>query len=89
MVLPIDNPRESAMAIREAIAAEVRAALGRDGRKPAALARATGISTSALSRKLKAQAPFWTEELVQIALALNADPGAFVAVPVAREMAAA
>ena len=73
MVLPIDNPRESAMAIRETIAAEVRAALGRDGRKPAALARATGISTSALSRKLKAQAPFWTEELVQIALALNAD----------------
>jgi transcriptional regulator with XRE-family HTH domain len=68
------------MAIREAIAAEVRAALGRDGRNAAALAEATGISTSALSRKLKARAPFWTEELLLIADALNADPAAFLAV---------
>lgn len=67
------------MAIREAIAAEVRAALGRDGRNAAALAEATGISTSALSRKLKASAPFWTEELLLIADALNADPAAFLA----------
>ena len=89
MQLPIDNPRESAMAIREAIAAEVRAALGRDGRNAAQLAAATGISTSALSRKLKARAPFWTEELLLIASELNADPAAFVAVPVARETAAA
>lgn len=71
------------MAIRKAIAAEVRAALGRDGRNAAALAEATGISTSALSRKLKAQAPFWTEELLLIAAALNADPAAFVAIPLA------
>ena len=89
MQLPIDNPRESAMAIREAIAAEVRAALGRDGRNAAQLATATDISTSALSRKLKARAPFWTEELLLIAAELNADPAAFVAIPLAREAVAA
>lgn len=58
---------------REAVAAEVRAALARDGRRAAALAAATGISRSSLSRKLRGAVPFFVEELVEIATALDID----------------
>lgn len=67
---------------REAIAGEVRAALARDGRKASELAEATGISKAALSRKLRGLTPFYVEELISIAGALEVEPGHLVA-PVA------
>ncbi|MGC4154818.1 MAG: helix-turn-helix transcriptional regulator [Propionicimonas sp.] len=64
----------TATQIREAVAAEVRAALARDGRKAARLAEEAGISPAALSRKLRGLTPFYVEELLNIADALNIDP---------------
>lgn len=69
---------DPSLAIRDAIAAEVRAAIARDGRKAADIAAMTGISTSALSRKLKGLAPFWVDELLSIAAVLNVDPGTLI-----------
>ena len=63
---------------RETVAAEVRAALARDGRKAAALAEATGISRTSLSRKLRGLTPFYVEELIAIASALDVDAGALI-----------
>jgi len=67
-----------AIQIRQAVAAEVRAALGRDGRSNAQLAAAAGMSTAALSRKLRALNSFHVEELLAIADALQVDAGRFV-----------
>lgn len=64
---------------RETIAGEVRAALGRDGRKATALAESTGISRAALSRKMRGLTPFYVEELLAIADALDVDAGSLIA----------
>lgn len=64
---------------RKTVAAEVRAALARDGRSAAALAGATGISKTSLSRKLRGQTPLYVEEIVLIAHALGIDAGALLA----------
>lgn len=63
---------------RGAVAAEVRAALARDGRTAAALAEGSGISKSALSRKMRGLAPIYVEELVAIATTLGIDSGALI-----------
>ena len=69
---------KSSQAIREAVAAEIRAALARDGRSAAELAASTDISPSALSRKLRGQVPFWTEEVLIIAAELHVEPGSLL-----------
>lgn len=60
---------------RQKVAAQVRDAIARRGWGQADLARATGIATSALSRKLRGQVPFYVDELLCIAAALEVDPG--------------
>lgn len=62
---------------REFVAAEVRAALARDGRSGAQLAAATGIPRSSLSKKMRAVVAFTVEEVLAIASALGVDPGSF------------
>lgn len=74
---------------REIIAAEVRAALARDGRSAAALAREANISTAALSRKLRGTTPFYVEELLAVADALGIDAGALIIPAVPRASHAA
>ena len=63
---------------REYVAAETRAALARDGRTATQLATDTGISKSSLSKKMRGQVSFTVEEIIDIAIALGVDPGAFV-----------
>lgn len=63
------------MAHRKALAAEVRAAIARDGRKQVELARAAGLSPAALSRKLNCEVKFYAEELVALADVLSIDAG--------------
>lgn len=65
---------------RDAVAAEVRASLARDGRAAQTLASDTGISKAALSRKLRGLTPFYVEELLAIAVALDVDPAKFVSI---------
>lgn len=60
---------------REYVAAEVRAALARDGRTAAQLAADAGIPRSSLSKKMRALVAFNVEEVLAIALALSIDPG--------------
>lgn len=72
---------------REYIAAEVRAALARDGRTAAQLAEASGIPKSSLSKKLRAQVALTAEEVVAIAIALGIDPGAVLPATVAKAAA--
>lgn len=67
--------RMSPTEAREFVAAEVRAALARDGRTAAQLAADTGIPRSSLSKKMRALVAFTVEEVLAIALALNIDPG--------------
>ena len=59
---------------RSVVAAEVRASLARKGESAAWLAETTAISKAALSRKLRGDTSFTVEEIVSIALALDADP---------------
>ena len=89
MTHPASERTLDSLAIRQAVAAEVRAALARDGRKAAALATATGISNSALSRKLKGEAPIWTEQLIRIAAELRIDPASLLTAALARQDAGA
>jgi transcriptional regulator with XRE-family HTH domain len=63
---------------REYVAAEVRAALARDGRSAAQLASDSGIPRSSLSKKLRAQVSLTVEELLAISTALSIDPGTLV-----------
>ena len=60
---------------REYVAAEVRAALARDGRSAAQLATDSGIPRSSLSKKMRAQVSLTVEETLAIATALGIDPG--------------
>ena len=78
----------TATQIREAVAAEVRAALARDGRKAVQLADETGISTAALSRKLRGLTPFYVEELLSIAAALDIEPAPLFVPPATQASAA-
>lgn len=66
---------------RSAVAAEVRASLGRAGRSAAWLAQSAGISRAALSRKLRGDVSFTVEELVLVALALGVEPDTFLPRP--------
>ncbi len=59
---------------REAIAAEVRAAAGRAGKKQADLVLSTSISRQSLSRKWNGKVPFMVDELIEIAKALDISP---------------
>ena len=52
-------------------------------------ATATGISNSALSRKLKGEAPIWTEQLIRIAAELRIDPASLLTAALARQDAGA
>lgn len=61
--------------VREFVAAEVRAALARDGRSAAQLATDSGIPRSSLSKKMRAQVSITAEELLAISKALAIDPG--------------
>lgn len=59
---------------REAVAAEVRAAMGRKRMTQAALASAVGMSRPALSDRLACRRPFDTDQIVGICAALELDP---------------
>ena len=72
---------------RDYIAGEARAALARDGRTAARLASDTGIPRSSLSKKLRGQVSFTTEEVVAICIALSIEPS--VLLPPASERSAA
>jgi len=74
---------------RQAVAAEVRAALARDGRRQADLAREVGISRAALSRKMRGETPFYVEEVVSIASVLGIDAGRLIANATASPLVAA
>ena len=63
---------------RHLVAGEVRAALARDGRSASALASASGIPSSSLSRKLAGRVAFTVEAVVAVAVALGVDPGVLV-----------
>ena len=63
---------------REYVAAEIRAALARDGRSAAQLAADAGIPRSSLSKKLRAQVSLTVEEALAISRALSIDPGALL-----------
>lgn len=76
------------MAHRIALAAEVRAAIARDGRKQVEVARAAGISSAALSRKLNCETKFYTEELVALADALGVDAGDLITLSLPRPKSA-
>lgn len=54
-----------------AVAAEIRAQLGRQNRTQAWLSEQTGIGAPSLSRRLKGHLPFSLDELDQIAAALD------------------
>lgn len=69
----------NASTYRNAVAAEVRAALARDGRTAESLATDAGISRGALSRKMRGLVPFTVEELLSVAAALNIAPGSLIA----------
>lgn len=74
-----DNvPSMTTSQAREYVAAEVRAALARDGRSAAQLASDSGIPRSSLSKKLRAQVSLTVEELLAISTALSIDPGTLV-----------
>src|SRR5699024_9218076 len=74
--------------LRAAVAAEVRAAIARDGRTSAEVARAADISRASLSRKMRCQASFTVDELVRIAGALGIEAGGLVASAVGHMQAA-
>lgn len=63
---------------REAVAAEVRAAMGRKRMTQATLAAAAGMSRPALSDRLACRRPFDTDQLVGICAALDLDPAALL-----------
>lgn len=65
--------------ITQIVAAEARAALARDGRTLTTLAKDSGISTGALSRKLRGQTSLSVENVVDICRALGVDPGDMLA----------
>jgi len=69
-----DTPPPTPTARRQAIASEVRAALGRDGRTASQLATDAGLSKATLSRKLRGLAPISVDELIEIAYRLNVEP---------------
>lgn len=69
---------------RQALAAEIRAAIARVGRKQNAIADATGISPASLSRKLRGETAFYAEEVVAIADAIGVDAGALLALAIPR-----
>jgi len=56
---------------REAVAAEVRAVMGRKNKSAKWLSEATGISKAALSRKLNGSVGFTLAEAMSIATALG------------------
>lgn len=76
-------------ATRQAVAAEVRASLGRKGWSQADLAEASGVSTASLSRKMRAERSFTVEELVAIAAALDIEAGRLLTLAVAASPAVA
>ena len=59
---------------RSRVAAEVRAAVARNGISRGALAAALGINPDVLSRKLNGSSPIGLDEIAAIARALNLAP---------------
>lgn len=57
--------------VKNAVAAEVRAAAAREQCSLGQLAAETGISTSALNRKMRGKTSFTVEELIDISAALH------------------
>lgn len=71
-----------------AVAAEVRASLGRAGSTQAQLALAAGMSKASLSRKLAGKQAFAADELLDMAPILNARASDWLAAAEARLEAA-
>lgn len=63
---------------RQAVAAEVRAQLGRKNMSKAELAKRTGLSPQSISRKLDGERAISVEELVLIAKALEVSASALL-----------
>ncbi len=59
--------------IRDVVAGEVRAWMGRRGVNQTALAAAIGVSQSQISKRLKGTIPFDIVELARVAAFLNVD----------------
>lgn len=74
--------------LRAAVAAEVRAAIARDGRTSAEVAHAANISRAGLSRKTRCETSFTVDELVRIANTLDIDAGSLIAAAVGHLQAA-
>ena len=62
---------------RKVVAAEVRAAIARKGMRQTDICKATGFSSSRLSNKLQAKAPFTVDELFLIAGVLDVSTRTF------------
>lgn len=67
---------------REAVAAEVRAAMARERMTQAVLAQRAGMSRPALSDRLACKRPFDCDQIIRICIALDLDPLDLLAVPV-------
>ena len=63
---------------RSRVAAEVRAAVARNGISRGALAAKLGINPDVLSRKLNGSAPIGLDEIAAIARALNLAPSELI-----------
>lgn len=59
--------RDADLIVREAVAAEVRALMGRHRVSQTGLASVLGMSQSAMSRRLNGEQPFDLDELVKVA----------------------
>lgn len=72
-------PSGSPTTYSDALAAEVRAGLGRAHLSQTDLAAAIGVSPATMSRKLTGQHPFNTDELERIAAHLRVSPSSLLA----------
>lgn len=74
--------------IRDSIAAEVRADLARKQMPAAELSRGTGISTAALTRKLRGETSFTVEELLAVSRSTGTAADSYIAAAIRPEPAA-
>lgn len=72
------TPTGSRQTYSEALAAEIRACLGRANITQAALASAIGIGSGTMSRKLAGRYAFDTDELTRIAAHLGVSPSSLL-----------
>lgn len=66
------------MNLNQTVAAEVRAAMARAGKRQADIAGVIGMHQGSLSKRLSGDMPFRVDELVQIARAVDVAPSELI-----------